>query len=70
MHTLSTDINQRKLLSMFIVTLFPLLQDGLHELFRFLFSLFSSSRYPYSCPSIERNLAGSYPAFITASYTI
>jgi hypothetical protein len=68
MHTLSTEFNRGKLLSMFILTLFPLLQDSFHEYFRFLFSLFMSSRTPYSCPSIERNfsrdLSGFHNGFI------
>jgi len=55
---------------MFILTVFPLLQDSFHPEFRFLFSLFMSFRAPYSCPSIERHSPGSYPDFITASNTI
>ena len=54
-HTLSTEFNQGKLLSMFILAVFPLLQDSFHAEFRFLFSLFRGFRAPYSCPSIERN---------------
>jgi hypothetical protein len=30
MHMLSTEFNQAKLLSMFILLFFPLLQDGFH----------------------------------------
>jgi len=40
---------------MFVLPVFPLLQDGLHAYFRFLFPLFMDFRSPYSCPSIERN---------------
>jgi hypothetical protein len=61
MHTLSTEFNQSKLLSVFILLFFPLLQDAFHANFRFLFPLFTLLRNPYSCPSIERNLAGDLP---------
>gem|GEM_PF-3616399 len=64
MHTLSTDFNQAKLPSMFILTIFPLLQDRFHAEFRLLFPLFRSFRAPYSCPSIESNSAGDFPVFI------
>jgi hypothetical protein len=61
MHTLSTEFNQAKLLSMFIVAVFPLLHDLFHAVFRFLFPLFMAFHSPYSCPSIERHLAGAFP---------
>jgi len=40
---------------------FLCLQDVFHRNFRFLFSLFTFLRNPYSCPSIERN----QPAFLS-----
>ena len=50
---LSTEFNLRKLLYIFILLSFPLFQDCFHSRFRFLFPLFTQSRYPYSCPIIE-----------------
>jgi hypothetical protein len=61
MHTVSTDFNLDKLLSMFVLAVFPLFQNSFHAWFRFLFPLFRPPRYPYSCPSIERNSAGIIP---------
>ena len=63
MHNLSTEFNQPKLLSMFIVAVFSLLQAGLHVCFRFLFPLFRLLRSSYSCPSIERNTSRIHSGF-------
>jgi hypothetical protein len=61
MHTLSTEFNQGKLLSMFILPIFPLQQDGFHRKFRFLFPLFTAFRCSYCVPSIERNSPEDFP---------
>ena len=54
-HAFQQILISAKLLSVFILPFFPLLQDGLHANVSLpVLSFHASSRYPYSCPSIER----------------
>jgi hypothetical protein len=67
MHTVSTDFNQDKLLSVYVLTDFHLLQVGFHAQFRLLFPLFMTWISSYSCEALNqcnRIVAGFHTGFI------
>ena len=71
MHTLSTEFNQAQVTFYVHCDAFSFVTRSFSCRCFASCSLFSCRlRSPYSCPSIERNSAGDFPAFITASNTI